>query len=41
MFDTAIEINELVESYSVFFVALAIMQFVFLIGYLIMKLKRG
>lgn len=41
MFDNAVSLNSLVDSYSVFFVALAVMQIVFLIGYLILKLKRG
>lgn len=41
MFDLALDLNYLLNSYSVFFVAIAFMQIVFLIGYLIFKLKRG
>lgn len=41
MFDPAVDLNNLLDSYSVFFVAIAFMQIVFLVGYLIFKLKRG
>ncbi len=41
MFDTAHDLNVLIDSYYVFFVAIAFMQIVFLLGYMINRIKKG